>query len=134
MAGGLNNFMVPATDISAGIIWGGSGIATGATGTVDGATNTSTIVNCLTNGTGNPGCTGSNIDPITYAAGLCSTYEAAGGFTTGWFLPARTQLGFIYTNKGDLNGFLQMAIGVLQKVIQRALGLRAFLMGMNFIF
>ncbi len=105
MDGGLNNFVVPAADNSTSISCGGPGIATGATSDIDGATNTSTIVDCLTNSTGNPDCTGSSIDPSTYTAGLCSTYEARGGFTTGWFLGAEDQLDILYINRVSIGNF-----------------------------
>ena len=91
MNGGLNNLVVPTTDNSTGIGWGGSGKTTSATSTTDGATNTTTIVAAL----------GSGI----YTARTCSTYSAAGGFTSGWFLPAGNngttagQLNCLYTNR-----------------------------------
>lgn len=98
MNGGLNNLVVPASDNSAGIEWGGDDITTGATSTTDGATNTSTIVTELGAGT-------------TYAAGLCNAYTTTGGFTSGWFLPAGNnltssgQLNCLYTNSATIGGF-----------------------------
>ncbi len=98
MNGGLNNLVVPASDNSAGIVWGGSGTTTGATSTTDGAANTTTIVTALGAGT-------------TYAAGLCNAYTTTGGFTTGWFLPAGNnsgtsgQLFCLYTNRVAIGGF-----------------------------
>jgi len=87
MNGGLNNLVVPTTDNNTRIEWGISGITTNATSTTDGATNTATIVAAL----------GSGI----YAAEICSTYSAAGGFTSGWFLPAGNNV----TTAGQLNCF-----------------------------
>ena len=84
----LFNLVVSISD-STPQVWGGSGITTGATSTTDGAANTSTIVTALGLG--------------TYAARTCSTYSAAGGFSSGWFLPSgngtNTQLNCLYNNK-----------------------------------
>ena len=98
MNGGLNNLIVPATDNSIGIEWGGSGTLTNATSTFDGASNTTTIVTSLGVGT-------------NYAAGLCSAYEATGGYNSGWFLPAGNnmtpsgQLYCLYINQVAIGGF-----------------------------
>ena len=104
-----NNLVTPATDNSTGIAWGGFGTTTGATSTTAGATNTATIVNCLSNSTSG-GCPG-NISSSTYAAGICSTYTANGGYTSGWFLPADNntgtsgQLNCLFTNRVAIGGF-----------------------------
>jgi hypothetical protein len=102
MSGG-SNLIAPASDNSTSIEWGGFTVATGASSATDGATNTATIVNCLTNSTSG-GCPG-NIDINTYAAGICSTYSANGGYTSGWFLPAQTQLECLATNQASIGGF-----------------------------
>ena len=98
MNGGLNNLVVPTADNSTSIGWGGSGTTTNATSTTDGATNTATIVAALGSGS-------------SYAARTCSTYSAAGGFTSGWFLPAGNnptstgQLNCLFTNRATIGGF-----------------------------
>ncbi len=98
MNGGLNNLVTPIADNSMGIGWGGYGTTTNATSTTDGATNTTTIVTALGSGS-------------SYAARTCSTYSAAGGFTSGWFLPAGNnaastgQLNCLYTNRATIGGF-----------------------------
>jgi hypothetical protein len=98
MNGGLNNLVTPTADNSTGIGWGGSGTTTSATSTTDGATNTTTIVTALGSGS-------------SYAARTCSTYSAAGGFTSGWFLPAGNnltstgQLNCLFTNRATIGGF-----------------------------
>ena len=99
MNGGLNNLVTPKADNSTGIGWGGSGTTTGATSTTNGAANTTTIVTALSSGS-------------SYAAITCSTYSAAGGFTSGWFLPSgnnRTstgQLNCLFTNRDKIGGFV----------------------------
>lgn len=104
-----NNLVTPTTDNSTGIEWGGFGTTIGATSTTNGATNTATIVNCLSNNTSGS-CPGST-DPETYAAGICSTYTANGGYTSGWFLPADNntgllgQLNCLFTNQVAIGGF-----------------------------
>ena len=98
MNGGLNNLVTPTADNSTGIGWGSSGTTpTGATSRSDGATNTTTIVTALGSGS-------------SYAARTCSTYSAAGGFTSGWFLPAGNntstgQLNCLFTNRTTIGGF-----------------------------
>ena len=98
MNGGLNNLVVPTADNSTGIGWGGSGTTTNATSTTDGARNTTTIVTALGSGS-------------SYAARTCSTYSAAGGYTSGWFLPAGNnltptgQLNCFFTNRATIGGF-----------------------------
>lgn len=98
MNGGLNNLVAPKTDNSTAIRWSGSSTTTSATSTTDGATNTATIVATLGSGS-------------SYAARTCSTYSAAGGYTSGWFLPAGNntnssgQLNCLFTNKGSIGGF-----------------------------
>ena len=95
MDGGLGNLVVPTSDNSGGIVWDPGSFpftATNATSTTDGATNTATIVAAL-------GAT------TNYAAGLCSAYAATGGYTTGWFLPAKDQLNCLYTNNATIGGF-----------------------------
>lgn len=109
MNGGLNNLVAPTTNNSSGIVWGGSGTTTGADSITDGAANTAAIIACLTTGTGT-GCAG-GIGVNTYAAGICSTYSAAGGFTSGWFLPAANnttasgQLNCLHANREAIGGF-----------------------------
>ncbi|MDA9272283.1 DUF1566 domain-containing protein [bacterium] len=96
--GGLNNLVTPTADNSTGIGWGGSGTTTSATSTTDGATNTTTIVAALGSGS-------------SYAAITCSTYSAAGGYTSGWFLPAGNnttstgQLSCLFINRVAIGGF-----------------------------
>lgn len=97
MNGGLNNLVTPKADNSTGIVWG-SPTQTTATSTTDGATNTTTIVTTFGSGS-------------NYAARTCSTYSAAGGFTSNWFLPAGNnatttgQLNCLYTNSNLIGGF-----------------------------
>jgi hypothetical protein len=120
MNGGLNNLVVPKTDYNNGtvIVWatnpGGVNTSLGDTArsTTDGATNTTVIVNCLSNGTCPSGVTvPTQTAASNYAAGVCSTYSAAGGFTSGWFLPAGRnststgQLNCLYTNRFTIGGF-----------------------------
>lgn len=90
MGGGLNNLIAPTTD-SANSQWAPLS-NTGATSTTDGATNTATI-NAIYPG------------PAS-AAGICNAYATAtGGYTTGWFLPAQTQLSCLFTNRVAITGF-----------------------------
>ena len=102
MNGESNNLVTPTTDNSTSIGWGGSGTTIGAISTTNGATNTTTIVTAL-----GPGS--------SYAARTCSTYSAAGGFTSGWFLPAGNnatnagQLNCLYTNRDIIGGFSTVA-------------------------
>jgi hypothetical protein len=86
------NLVVPSSDNSAGIAWSPALTTTSATSTTDGATNTATIVTSIGAGT-------------TYAAGLCSAYATTGGYTTGWFLPAKAQLDCLYGNQAAIGGF-----------------------------
>ena len=99
MNGGLNNLVTPNADNSTGIEWGGSGtLIINAASTTDGAANTAAIVTALGSGS-------------AYAAKTCSTYSAAGGFTSGWFLPAGNnvtstgQLNCLFTNSTTIGGF-----------------------------
>ncbi len=114
MNGGLNNLVASTIDNSGGIQWGGYTQTTNATSTTDGALNTTTIVTCLS-GPGSPGGCPGNIDVNTYAAGICNTYSAAGGYTSGWFLPAGNntgsdgQLNCLYTNKTAIGSFASAA-------------------------
>ena len=109
--GGLNDLVAPTINNNGGatIEWGGFGTLTNALSPIDGAANTATIVNCLTNSTSG-GCPG-NIGIGTYAAGICSTYSANGGYTSGWFLPAVSnttstgQQNCLYTNAATIGGF-----------------------------
>ena len=112
----LFNIVVPASDNNSGttIVWatspGGSNTLLGATAQskTDGATNTTVIVNCLSNGTCPAGVTVPTQTAVTnYAAGVCSIYTAAGGFTSSWFLPAGgniagTQQNCLYTNRAAI--------------------------------
>lgn len=93
------NIVVPASDNNgaAAIVWSASSSTTGATSMTDGATNTATIVAAL-----------SPAQAVgSYAAGVCSIYTAAGGFTSSWFLPAGgnivgTQQNCLYTNRAAI--------------------------------
>ena len=101
--GGEANLIAATADNSTDIAWGGRGTETAAQSFTNGATNTTTIVDCLTNGTG---CTTPLNPPIalaTYAAGLCSSFESDG--YTDWFLPATDQLNCLYENRVAIGGF-----------------------------
>jgi len=87
----LTGLIATTSDDSTGIAWGGNGTTTSAQSDTDGAANTATIVNALGEG--------------TYAARLCSTLSITGGYTTGWFLPAKNQLNTLYTNRVAIAGF-----------------------------
>ena len=80
-------------DDSTGIVWGGNGITIGVTAQsdTDGAANTAAIVGAL--GVG------------TYAAQLCDDLSITGGYTTGWFLPAKGQLNTAYADFATIGGF-----------------------------
>jgi hypothetical protein len=109
----LFDLVVTTSDQSSSQAWGGSGVSIGATTTgansaTDGAENTAKIVQCLTNLTGCvAGTPGTSIAASTYAAGNCSTYSTAGGFTSEWFLPSgsaagsltNSQLSCLYNNR-----------------------------------
>ncbi|KTD53680.1 protein with a bacterial immunoglobulin-like domain protein [Legionella santicrucis] len=90
--GGLLSLIAAPTDISSGIMWGGTGtaIGLGAQSTIDGASNTQAIVNTL--GLSN-----------SYAAGLCATYN--GGGYTDWFLPSSEQLHCLWSYYANIGGF-----------------------------
>ena len=95
----LFNIVVPASDNNgaATIVWSASSSTTSANNMTDGATNTAKIVVVLS-----PAQAVAN-----YAAGVCSIYTAAGGFTRNWFLPAGgniagTQQNCLYTNKAAI--------------------------------
>ncbi|MCD6047129.1 MAG: protein with a bacterial immunoglobulin-like domain [Gammaproteobacteria bacterium] len=110
----LFNIVVSVSDNSTGQAWGGSGTTTNATSTTDGSSNTAMILSCLTGPGGEAGCP-QNISASTYAAGNCSTYSAAGGFTSGWFLPSggvtNSQLNCIYNNRTAINAGASAAGG-----------------------
>ncbi len=102
--GGLANLIAATADNSTGIVWGGFGTTTGATSNGDGAADTATIVSALGAG--------------TYAAQLCDAYEidsdgntpcVSGTCFADWFLPAKNQLGCLYTNKAAIGGFTSSA-------------------------
>ena len=110
--GGLNNLIAATADNSAGIVWGGTGIAVGAAAqsNTDGAANTTAIVTALGNNGG-----------IPYAAQVCSNYEvdsqgntpcqAGNACYSDWFLPAGNnltatgQLNALFTNRVAIGGF-----------------------------
>lgn len=88
------------SDDSAGIVWSASSSLTNALSTTDGSNigspengNTYLIVNALGAG--------------AYAASLCANYSTSGGYNTGWFLPAQSQLNCLYTNRNTINAFTQ---------------------------
>ncbi|MFA6301976.1 MAG: hypothetical protein WC627_02445 [Legionella sp.] len=89
-----NNMVVPTSNISGTFWWAPNYNQTSAYSSTDGAANTATIISIVGAG--------------TYAAELCATYSAAGGYTDGWFLPAGSttntsdQLYCIYTNKTSI--------------------------------
>ena len=87
----LAGLIATSADDSAGLQWGGYGTTTNADSDTDGAANTTTIVGALGAG--------------TYAAQLCNDLSIAGGYTTGWFLPAKNQLNTLFTNQVDIGGF-----------------------------
>jgi hypothetical protein len=102
--GGIGNLIAARQDSSAGITWGGQGLAIGRTAQseTDGATNTQAIVATL----GTSTC---------YAALLCSNYEvdssgnspcqAAATCYKDWFLPARKQLDCLRSHQKEIGGF-----------------------------
>lgn len=104
--GGLNNLIAATADNSVGVVWGGFGTAVGtsAQSNADGASNTAATTAALGLNGGAP-----------YAAQLCSTYEVDSQGNTpcqpgnacynDWFLPARSQLAALYTNKDAVGGF-----------------------------
>ena len=81
---GNHGLVAALTDQGTAPWWNGSYILTGAFSSSEGATNTTAIINYQ----GNTGA---------YAAKLCRDYRG-GGFTD-WFLPAKDQLNFLYTQK-----------------------------------
>ena len=89
----LGGLIATAADDSTSIEWGGYGTETRAQSDTGGAENTSAIVTEL--GLGN------------YAAQLCNDLPITGGYTTGWFLPAKEQLNTLYTNRVNIGGFAE---------------------------
>ena len=96
---GLANLVASASDNSEGIVWSPEASTKAfADSTTDGASNTLKIVKVV-------GPTS------TYAAGVCEQYSAAGGYISGWFLPAGNnttnsgQLNCLYTNRAAIGGF-----------------------------
>jgi hypothetical protein len=83
--------VAPKVDNNTSVRWGGDGTTTGATSLTNGSANTATIITTLGSST-------------TYAARVCSTYAASGGYTSGWFLPAKDQLNCLYVNKTTIGG------------------------------
>ena len=101
--GDATNFVVQPANNTTPKIWGGSGIdITNSESTTDGSGNTSIIVDCLTNGTGVAGCTGSAIAVGDYAAGVCSTHAEMGGYNSGWYLPATEELETVYDHRAQI--------------------------------
>ena len=90
----LTGLIATSANDSTGIPWGGVGTAIGvsAQSPADGAANTTAIVGTIGVGSG-------------YAAGLCQGLSITGGYTSGWFLPARDQLNTLYTNRVSIGGF-----------------------------
>jgi prepilin-type N-terminal cleavage/methylation domain-containing protein len=76
-------------DNSAGIEWGCYGTTTEAISDTDGSSNTSIILGVCSE------------TPI--AASVCYSYE--GGDYTDWYLPARTELSTLYTNRVAIGEF-----------------------------
>ena len=99
---GSTGVVVSSADVSANLIWGGSGTAIGtmASSTSNGVANTNAIVDELTNN--------QSILITSYAAGLCSNFVSAGAYND-WYLPASDELVTIWThsniNGGPIPGF-----------------------------
>jgi hypothetical protein len=99
----MNNLIAATADNGTGVGWGSVGVAVGAAAQSDdeGAGNTAAIETTLGAG--------------TYAAQLCSAYEIDSQGNTpcqpgntcysDWFLPARSQLAALYTNRVAVGGF-----------------------------
>lgn len=98
------DLIATSSDNSSSIEWGGLGVITNAQSDADGETNTTTIVACLANNGGTP-----------YAAQLCNNYEVDSQGNTpcesgntcynDWFLPSKSQLNCLYTNRVTIGGF-----------------------------
>jgi len=101
--GGEANLIAATVDNSEGTVWGGANTTTGAQSDTEGAANTSTIVDCLSDGGGCTTPLSPSINRDTYAAGICDDYT--GGGYTDWFLPAKNQLNCLYTNREAVRGF-----------------------------
>ena len=101
--GGLQNLIASSSDNSSGMEFGGSGVAVGVTAQSDsdGASNSAAIITSV--GVG------------SYAASLCDSFEVDSQGNTpcqvgnicynDWFLPAKDQLGCLYSNNGAIGGF-----------------------------
>jgi hypothetical protein len=88
LSGGPLNVIAASGDIiTVNNCWSPTPDSNITTSNVDGQTNTTTIVNQY--GTADP-----------YAARSCNEYSSiAGGYSSGWFLPAIDQLSCLYTNR-----------------------------------
>ncbi len=84
----LTGLIATASNDSEGIQWTSTNAVTGAQSDTDGSANTTAIV-------GNASCFDS---PGNCAANLCNTLSITGGYTSGWFLPAKDQLNMLHTN------------------------------------
>tara|TARA_R110002126_G_scaffold291802_1_gene459110 strand:+ start:8708 stop:9730 length:1023 start_codon:yes stop_codon:yes gene_type:complete len=90
-----NGLIATASDDSTNIRWTDSVAETGALSDTDGIANTALIV-------GNASCSNA---PDNCAANICDTLSITGGYTNGWFLPAKNQLNTLYTNEATIGGF-----------------------------
>ncbi len=101
-------FVIQVTDNSSFTTWENPANnidITNASSPTDGASNSAIIIDCLTNNTGVTGCsTAGSIPVANYAAGICSTHTEAGGYDSGWYLPAIEQLEVMFDFKSSLNG------------------------------
>jgi hypothetical protein len=93
---GVSGKLAATADNSAGIAWGGAGIATGAQSDANGTGNTVTAVTVLGNNGGAP-----------YAAQTCDALSVtSGGVTyTDWYLPAKDELNALFINRVVIGGF-----------------------------
>jgi len=91
----LAGLIATSADNSTDLQWGGQGTAIGVTAqsNTDGAGNTTAIIAGLGTGT-------------SYAARLCDELSVTGGYTTGWFLPAKDQLATLRTNREAIGDFV----------------------------
>lgn len=104
--GGLNNLVAANSDNSGGVFWGYNQLV-GATDNDNGASNTALAVAAYS-------AADPPLAPNEYAAGICSSYEIdsagnspclVGTCYSDWFLPARSQLSCLGTNRNIIGGF-----------------------------
>ena len=87
--GGVKKYMTTPADSPVRKAWSAEYIATGAVSTTDGAANTTNLKN-----------RGAGYAAATYCSSL-----SYGGYTTGWYLPAKDELNLLYINRVAIGGF-----------------------------